>query len=376
MRLFSGMQTGCTGEVESFRTGITEALRQTEEYEKSLIESLKIGKVERVVLAGAAAVVVALALFLPDFFLFWIVASFLLYMVNPFVMFIPSGGGGSPLPNMDEIMAYTRKLKEIGALKGTVASKTSGIAEVFWNLFFINSQPLAPAFWLIYSIDIIVALAGAATGLFGLRVALLVAVQSLAIIAFYAVIWRMKPYSPGFFRSVIDLRHDVRAGIRGGIRSAVTILLVIGVGAAIAGTLVIAAMLLPGMTFNRLMDLEGISLLQSLLPVVPLLLAQIFTVRYLQGKYSQILLSGVIRERVNTLRNQMLPAAETLQKKAEREGEDVCGELDELRQQFMRLSMYQPERHRLGGVFTVYIILPNLRLIFTSQERKKKVADQ
>jgi len=40
------------------------------------------------------------------------------------------------------------------------------------------------------------------------------------------------------------------------------------------------------------------------------------------------------------------------------------------------LSMYQPERHRLGGVFTVYIILPNLRLIFTSQERKKKVADQ
>jgi hypothetical protein len=369
------MQTGCTGEVKSFFAVITEALGQAETYENTLKKSLKTGTVERVVLTGSAAAVFILALFLPDFFLFWIVASFLLYMINPFVMFIPSGGGGAPLPTMEEILAYTRKLKEIEALKGTVTSKTSGIAEVFWNLFFINSQPLAPAFWLIYSIDIIIALAGAASGLFGLRVALLVAVQSLAIIAFYAAIWRMKPYSPGFFRSVIDLRHDLSAGIRGGIRSAVTILLVIGVGAAIAGTLVISAMLLPGMTFNRLMDLEGISLLQSLLPVVPLLLAQIFTVRYIQGKYSQILLTGVIRERLNILRNQMLPAAKSLEKRAEERGEDVCEELDELRQQFVRLSMYHPERHRLGGAFTVYVILPNLRLIFTSQE-KKRTPDQ
>jgi len=375
MRLFSGMQAGCTGEVRSFCTMITEVLGQTETYENTLRESLKTGMVERVVLTGAAMAIVIPALILPDFFLFWIVASFLLYMVNPFVMFIPSGGGGSPLPNREEILAYTRKLKEIGALKGTVTSNTSGIAEVFWNLFFINSQPLAPAFWLIYSVDIVIALAGAATGLFGLRVALLVAVQSIAIIAFYAAIWRMKPYSPGFFRSVIDLRHDVSAGIRGGIRSAVTILLVIGVGTAIAGTLVIAAMLLPGMTFNRLMDLEGISLLQIFLPVVPLLLAQIFTVRYLQGKYSQILLTGVIRERQNILKNQILPTAQALEKRAAKEGADVCEELDELKRQFMRLSMYQPERHRLGGAFTVYIILPDLRVVFTPQE-KKKAPDQ
>ena len=131
-------------------------------------------------------------------------------------------------------------------------------------------------------------------------------------------------------------------------------------------------MLLPGMTFNRLMDLEGISLLQIFLPVVPLLLAQIFTVRYLQGKYSQILLTGVIRERQNILKNQILPAAQALEKRTAKEGADVCEELDELKRQFMRLSMYQPERHRLGGAFTVYIILPNLRVVFTPQEKKKE----
>ncbi|MDK2975474.1 MAG: hypothetical protein PWP08_1845 [Methanofollis sp.] len=370
MRLFSGMQTGCTGEAASFCTVIAGALRQAEEYENNLKESLKPGTIEHVVLASAAAVVVILALLLPDFFLFWIVASFLLYMVNPFVMFIPSGGGGSPLPNMKETLDYIRTLKEIGALKNTVTSNSSTIAEVFWNLFFINSQPLAPAFWLIYSVDIFIALAGAATGQFGLRVTLLVAVQSFAIIAYYAVIWQTKPYSPGFFRSIIDLRDDVRAGIRGGIRSTVTILFFIGVGTAIIGTLVIAAMLLPGLTFNRLMDLEKISLLQNLLPVVPLLLAQIFTVRYLQGKYSRTLLTGIVRERMDTLKNQVLPAAETLARRAESGGEDICEDLDELRQQFMRLSRYQPGRHCLGGAFTVYIILPNLRLIFAPMEKK------
>lgn len=362
------MQTGCAGEVRPFCTMITEALGQAEAYEKTLKESQKTGKVEGVVLAGAAAAVIILALTHPDFFLFWIIASFLLYMVNPFVMLIPSGRDGPQLPKIEEIKRYTRRLKEVGALKESVTSNTSGIAEVFWNLFFINCQPLAPAFWLIYAIDIVVALAGAATGLFGPRVALLVAVQSLAIIAFYAAIWRVKPYSPGFFRGLIDLRHDVSAGIRGGIRSAVTILMVIGAGAAIAGTLVIAAMLLPGMTFNQLMDLQGISLLQVFLPVVPLLLAQIFTVRYLQGRYSQTLLTGVVRDRRRILKDHLLPAAEALEKRSA-EGGEVCSELDRLREQFVRLSMYQPERHCLGGAFTVYIILPNLRLVFTPRGR-------
>lgn len=370
------MLSGCIDETAVLRTGVDEALVKAEEYEGRLDDSRGSGMIENIVLGVAVVTVLALALALPDFFLFWIIASFLLYMINPFVMAVPSSGGGMAIPTADEIRAYASRLKGLAKSRGTAASEGSVIVEVFWNLFFINCQPLAPAFWLIYSIDIAIALIGGVTGTFGLRFTLLVAVQSLSIIAFYAVIWCMKPYSPGFFQGVIDLRHDVRAGIKEGIRSAVAILLVIGAGAAIAGTLVIAAMLLPGMTFNKLMDLEGITLLQTLLPVIPILLAQIFIVRYLQGKYSQVLLGGVMKERIRALKGQILPALDDLADRAVQNGADVYEELDELREQFLRMVVYQPGRHTLGGAFTVYVIFPNLNLVFRPGNGKKRVSDQ
>ncbi|TAJ43413.1 hypothetical protein [Methanofollis fontis] len=365
------MNEGCAGAAEKFCAGVREALKDAEEYGSALREDRRAGVGERAVITVSVGVILVLLFALPDFFMFWIVASFLLYMVNPFMMFIPSGGAGPALPQRSEITEYIGKLKEIGAIKGAVTSNTSGIIEIVWNLFFINSQPLAPGFWLIYSIDILFALFRAITGKFDLMITLIIAVQSIAIILFYAVIWGMKPYSPGFFRNVIDIRQDVKEGIQGGIRSTVTILAFIGVGAAIAGTLVIAAMLLPGMTLNTLMDFENITLFKSLLPIVPILLAQLIIVRTLQGRASRLLLTDVNQTRVSALRERILPAAERIARSSREDGDEYCAQLEDLENEFMRLSVYRPESHRIGGGFTVYMIVPNLRLILRQKGNKR-----
>jgi hypothetical protein len=344
------------GDTETLRTHAEEALEEAELDRQKLLEPHRVHTVENVILAASILLCLVLLLLLPAFHLFWIVASFLLYMVHPFVMFIPSGEGGGR-PKKEDILAYTSLLKDIGAIKDSVRANKSGIAEIFWNLFFVNSQPLTPGFVLIYAVDILVALVLLIRGEFTPKIAALISLQAVAIIAFYGVIWGMKPYSPGFFRKLINLRHDLKAEFGGGAWTILPVLLIIGAGAAFSGTIVIAAMLLPGMTFGRLMDVEEITILGTLLPVVPILLAQFVIVRSLQGRYSRTLMERLIADKIQVLKEEVLPETE--------KGREIGPETREsLGREVTALRVYRPDTHHIGGYFRVYMIVPNIRMIF------------
>ncbi|MDD4254954.1 MAG: hypothetical protein PHP59_06200 [Methanofollis sp.] len=349
------------GEADALWTRTEEAIREAEADRQKLLAPHRVHTIENVVLVGSILLCLILLLLLPAFHLFWIVASFLLYMVHPFVMFIPSGGTGAR-PKKEDILAYTRILKDIGAIKDSVRANTSGIAEIFWNLFFVNSQPLTPGFILIYAVDILVALILFIRGEFTMKLAALISLQAIAIIAFYGVIWGMKPYSPGFFKKLINLHHDLKTEFGGGAWTILPVLLIIGAGAAFSGTIIIAAMLLPGMTFGRLMDVEEITILGTLLPVVPILLAQFVIVRSLQGRYSRVLLETMIADQIRVLKEDILPKTE--------EDREISPEAREsLGREVTALRAYRPDTHHIGGYFRVYMIVPNIRLIF---ERKSE----
>lgn len=352
------------GEADVLRTRVEEVLGEAETDRQKLQEPHRTRTVEVVVLAGSILLCLVLLLLLPAFHLFWIVASFLLYMINPFVMFIPSGERGVR-PKKEDILAYISILKDIGAIKDRVRTDTSGIAEIFWNLFFVNCQPLTPGFVLIYAVDVLVALILLLRGEFTPRMAALISLQAVAIIAFYGVIWGMKPYSPGFFRKLINLRHDLKTEFGGGAWTILPVLLIIGAGAAFSGTIIIAAMLLPGMTFGRLMDVEEITLLGTLLPVVPILLAQFVIVRSLQGRYSRTLLEKVIADKIRVIKEEILPALE--------EGREVSPAAREsLIREVTALRVYRPDTHHIGGYFRVYMIVPNIRLIFEQKSERSR----
>lgn len=361
------------GEAAALRDEVRDAVMSAEDYHQEMQKTPGWTWVETSVLLLAVVTTVALFLFVDGALLFWIVASFYLYMFHPLAMFIPSGESGKGAPRREDLVEYARYLRDVGAIKETVTTRRSAVAEVLWNLFFINSQPLAPGFWLIYSLDVLFALILTATRETGWHVAAIVAMQSGAIIAFYLAIWHMKPYSPGFFGRVLGLRHDLKAGIAGGVRSGFIALLVIGGIAAVAGILIVSAMLLPGMTLGRLLDIEGISRFRTFLPVVPLLLAQFVVLRSLQGRYSMTLLLEVNRAEVQGMKARLLPAAERLADRAT-EGEDgpeIADELTEIRKTLVQLSAYGPERHRLAGHFTVYAIVPNIGIVLTGKKKKE-----
>ena len=352
------------GEVDALRLRAEEALREGEADRWRLLEPRRPHIVENVAFAGSILLCLVLLLLTPAFHLFWIVASFLLYMLNPFVMLIPPGESGAR-PKKEDLLAYVRLLKDIGAIKDSFMTNTSGIAEIFWNLFFVNSQPLTPGFILIYAVDVLIALILYLRGEFTLKIAALISLQAVAIIAFYGVIWGMKPYSPGFFRKLINLRHDLKAEFGGGAWTALPVLLIIGAGAAFSGTIIIAAMLLPGMTFGRLMDVKEITIIGTLLPVVPILLAQFAIVRSLQGRYSRVLLENVIADKTRTLEEEILPALE--------EGQEVDpATLASLQRDVTAIRAYRPDTQTLGGYFRVYMIVPNIRLIFEPKKRESE----
>lgn len=353
-----------TGErADDLRRRAEEAIRDAEADRQKLLEPPRTRTVETVVLAGGILLCIILLLLLPAFQLFWIVASFLLYMVNPFVLFIPSGKKETR-QKKEDMLAQVAVLKDIGAIKERVKTDKSGIIEVFWNLFFVNSQPLTPGFVLIYAVDILVTVALLVRGEFTLGIAALISLQAAAIIAFYGVIWGMKPYSPGFFGRMITLHRNLRTEFGGGAWAILPVLLIIGAGAAVSGVLVVAAMLLPGMTFGRLMDAEGITVLGTLLPVVPILLTQFVIVRTLQGRYSRILLESVIKDRIRVLKEEILPAAEGDLKNDPAVRESLGREITTLR-------MYRPETHDLGGYFRIYMIAPDISLIFNPEQDEK-----
>lgn len=338
-------------EADDLRRRTEEAIRDAEAAKQKLLEPCDTRTVEAAVLAVSILLCLGLLIFLPAFQLFWIVASFLLYMVNPFVMLIPSGKA-EKRPRKEDVLAYIAVLKDLGAIKESVKADTSGIVEILWNLFFVNSQPLTPGFVLIYAVDILATLSLFVRGEFTLRIAALISLQAAAIITFYGVIWGTKPYSPGFFRRMVTLHQNLRTEFGGGAWAVLPVLLLIGAGAAVSGVLVVAAMLLPGMTFGRLMDAEGITVLGTLLPVVPILLAQFVILRMLQGRYSRILLESVIKDRIRVLKEEVLPAVEA--------NLDINAAAREL----TTLKIYRPETHDLGGYFRAYMIVPNIRVIF------------
>ncbi|MDD4127978.1 MAG: hypothetical protein PHV39_09915, partial [Methanomicrobium sp.] len=210
-----------------------------------------------------------------QYFLYWIMSSFIFLMINPFLLMIPT--------NTDDIKSYINyfrnlrkheknSLEEIESLNNAekkehkIAEKKEMIknlskqrkflSELGWNLFFINCQPLAPGFLVLFALSSVFALAGwLISGQFNEYSSIIVIVQSFAIIVFYLVIVYVQPYSNGFFVGMLRMhsrfkkRYEISwsQGLKYALAAAV---LIIG-----TGLIFIAAILLP--------DLHIIDLLLS-----------------------------------------------------------------------------------------------------------------
>ena len=281
-----------------------------------------------------AAVLVNLGLlltFTDEYYLYWIIASLIFLMINPFLLLLPTDTGDlksyvryfidlkdRERKSLDEVLSW-ESLERGAAVPADMVEKLrrltqqrSSLYELGWNLFFINCQPLAPGFFVLFSLSSAFALAGwLISGVFTPHSAVIVAVQSATIIAFYSAIVYVQPYSRGFFTGMFGMRSRIKERYNvawtQGLRYALTAAVVI----TVAGIISIAALVLPGMTYASFISAEAhIEPGASMFAIV--FLSQMIAVRHLQSGYSRTLVHSLLSSRVETIREEVLPAVEAL----------------------------------------------------------------
>ena len=194
---------------------------------------------------------------LPNYSLFWVVSSFLLLMFNPIILMLPTEKADLAFPSGGAKGGFTSLLRDAASSAGTAVKHERKLyAETLWNLFFINCQPIAPGFILIFSVSIGLAVLGLITGFYELRSGVILLVQSLAIIAFYVAIMKIKPYSPGFFSGILGIRTDISRSLDQGIANGMKFTLIIAFIAAISGVLLLGVLLLPGFSNILLLSVD------------------------------------------------------------------------------------------------------------------------
>ncbi len=354
-------------ELEDLRTNVREEIAREEQKQNSLLAYNEKLHWTGLFILAAVLVNVVFLIFLPHYMLYWIISSFVLYMVNPFILMIPTERSKMSVPDPGVITEFVGLLREIGITKDSRTDQTKTIGKVLWDVFFINSQPLAIAFGLIYGIDILFSLySGFIADSLEPGTAILITLQSMAIIIFYAAIWHTKPYHSRFSKSIIGMSQDAREKIRTGWRAGLRVVLLVGALGALSGILVISAMLLPGMTLNNFLDSIDYSLGWSLLPIALIFLSQVIIARYLQGAYSKELLLQIGDDKIRTLREHLLAHLDDLAASMPGSGgagDGIAAEITAMSVTYLRLRVYKTEYHDLFGFFPVYLVVPDLQII-------------
>ncbi|GEM_PF-849690 len=313
--------------------------------------------VSNLIVADLILANVLLWLVVPGYAIYWITASFFLYVINPFLLLIPSTGDGSARAPAGDGSRITDRLGEIG-----LADHRWLIARVFWNSFFINSQPLAPAFIAIYGLDIIFVLLGN-LGLLGW----LIVFQSAAIMLFYLAIAVLRPYTGGFLDSLIGIQNRVYRKIHRRVEPLWRVVLPIGIAAGFVALVLIAAMILPGFTLGVIWNSRAIVSGAGFIPVLFILICQVVLVRYAQGESSRRLARQLRQRKVSTLEKYVLAPLLECRRVIDR---SVPASLDQyvnaysdIRATFLSSRVYRVQVQDLGGVLPIWVVVPDLDLL-------------
>ncbi|PKL62348.1 MAG: hypothetical protein CVV31_06575 [Methanomicrobiales archaeon HGW-Methanomicrobiales-2] len=335
----------------------------------------------------AAVVVINLGLlfaFTWRFYLSWIMAAFIFLMVNPFLLLFPTDLGDlrsyvryfrdlkiREKMSLDEIRSWSRPgegsiADTMEALKGLTRQRNY-LYELGWNLFFINCQPLAPGFLVLFALCSVFALAGwMIDGEFEPYSSIIVIVQSAAIIVFYIAIVYVRPYSRGFFAGVLGMpstfKERYTAAWSQGLKYALTAAVLI----IVTGIFFIAAILLPGVTYNSFVSAEAdIEIGAGTFALI--FLVQMIVVRHLQGNYSGALVRSLLSSRIGTIREEVLPAISDLASASLHDGVTprMTEDLKRISLDITRHRALKIDYASLFGYFPVCMVTPDVGAVMS-----------
>ncbi|MCQ1537767.1 hypothetical protein FTO68_02005 [Methanocalculus taiwanensis] len=351
-----------------------------------------------------AALVINLGLmfaFTWKFYLYWIMAAFVFLMVNPFLTMLPTD-----MADLKMYIGYIRELKvreltvrERKSRDGIAGEETSGkeasgketsgkssigiadttetikgltrqrnyLLELGWNLFFINCQPLAPGFLMLFALSAAFALAGwAVFGQFEAFSSIIITVQSIALIVFYIAIVHVKPYSSGFFSEVLGIHSTFKEHYEEAWSKGLKFALTAAVLITVTGILLIAALVLPGITYGSFTSAEAdVHINIGIFALI--FLSQMIAVRHFQGRYSRTLAETLLKSKIVAIREEILPAISTLETAPADEGvtPQMKGSLKKIGIDLIRHRMLKIDYRSLFGYFPVCLINPDIGAVMS-----------
>ena len=291
-----------------------------------------------------ACVLVNIAFFLSrlDYFGLFIAASFYLNMYYFITLILPTNFEKSRVPAAD-LSRLRTWFGEIG-----VKSGTSQFTRLFINSLFINNRGLSLGIGLIFSIDIVFALAEFTYGL-PLRTTVIVVTQCAVIVIFYLLVWKMEPFSTTYVKKVEQAKsHLHRRNIP---PQMVAAIFLFGVMMAVFLFLV-TIIYLPGVTVNAFLnqsELTGLGHLFGLLAI--LAISQYFIIRFIHG-----ITSRTMAERLFDFKEQ------SLQDLLEAEDTPTPGDTEpgkthlEKSSLLLESKIFIVKRSTLGGTFPVFVV--------------------
>jgi hypothetical protein len=138
-----------------------------------------------------------------DYIALFIAASFYLNMFYFVSLLIPTSPGsvGTMKPDISRSLSW---LKEMGLIPGT-----SRFTRLFMNAFFLNSRALTSGLILIFSIDILYAIAAYNAMGLSFNTIVIVVSQAAIIIVFYLLVWKIEPFSTKYAKNVKSVKDKL-----------------------------------------------------------------------------------------------------------------------------------------------------------------------
>ena len=296
---------------------------------------------QNAVIAASILVNVLFCLTRSDYIILFVAASFYLNMFYFVSLLIPTSPGTAGLPIL-AIKKFQVWLKEHG-----ITSGTRQFTRLFINAFFMNSRTLTFGIGVLFSVDIVFTLIAWYTGL-PMDLALFVIVQSMIIITFYVLIWKVEPFTTGFAAHIDLVKHHLSRDLPSWF---ISLLFFIGF-LIIVFIFMTTIILLPGVTLNAFLTGSGLTELAYLFVLLAILaLSQYVVIRSIHGKTSRVMAGRLMDYWESSLRE--LRDNLSCDSPVSPQGREDRIEVTE---RILESRIYQIKRNALFGAFTVWVI--------------------
>lgn len=283
-----------------------------------------------------------------DYIVLFIAASFYLNMFYFLTLLIPTSPGAVSLQK-PEVTRFHTWLWENG-----IRSGTRQFTRIFVNAFFMNSRTLTFPLGLLFSIDIIFTLIVWYAGLVPGSTALFVIAQSLIIITFYGLIWKIEPFTEGFAQNIDRFKSRLSRDLP---PSLISLLFLTGF-LAVVFLFLTSIILLPGITLNTFLTESGLTELAHIVALLAILaISQYFIIRTLHGQRSREMAGRLMDYRTLLL------------KSLARDTGEACSDAGDIESRYemtarlLESRIYRLTRNSLAGAFPVYVVDPDFSVM-------------